>query len=129
VKQKMHAFMAPSVRGGARSLFLWSSLDRLCIICFVIIVITGLFCALLGCDNICLALSSLSSGKLPFFGARRYNRRRLNVGNLLSHSRNGVGFHQLTTLDNDFNDELDPLRSDDSDIEEFSSIALHQRPA
>jgi len=70
----------------------------------------------------------LLSGKLPCFGARRYNRR-LNLGNLLSHGRNGVGFHQLTTLDNDFNDELNPLRSDDSDIEEFSSIALHQRPA
>jgi len=80
----------------------------------------------------CVALRWPSLGKLPsFFGTRRYNRgrRRLNLGNLLTHSRNGVGFHQLTTLDNDFNDELDPLRSDDSDVEEFSSIALHQRPA
>jgi len=73
-----------------------------------------------------LRLVCLLSGKLPCFGVRRHNRR-LNLGNLLSHGRNGVGFHQLTTLDNDFHDELDPLRSDDSDIEEFSSVALHQQ--
>jgi len=75
-----------------------------------------------------VTLRLIVAGKLPFFGSRRYNRR-LNLGNLLSHSRNGVGFHQLTTLDNDFNDELDPLRSDESDVEEFSSVSLHQRPA
>jgi len=72
----------------------------------------------------------VSAGKLPFFGTRRYNRRGLNLGNLLTHGRhNGVGFHQLTTLDNDLNnDELDPLQlsDNDSDVEEFSSIALHQ---
>jgi len=79
--------------------------------------------------RLCLLL-----GKLPLLGSRRgYSRRGLNLGNLLTHGRhNGVGFHQLTTLDNDLNndDELDPLHcSDDSDVEEFSSIALHQRPA
>jgi len=71
----------------------------------------------------------LFTGKLPCIGNARRHTRRLNLGNLLSHNRNGVGFHQLSTLDNDFNDELDPLRSDDSDIEEFSSVAIHQRTA